>query len=528
MCQSGAAQCSRSAVGSAAEHQTTPYGVPVASRRAPSAGVRVPLSKGQWTLLHQLGEGHYGDVWAATDSHSDRGALKFVTNQPGAAREQLIAESSTGANVPHVIPLLDSGEFGHYLVLAMPLALESLSQYMDRSGPVLAVDEALTILLDIARALAGLASTAEPVVHRDLKPANVLRFEDGWYVADFGISRYVDATTSTHTHKQAGTPPYAAPEQWSGERATPKTDVYALGVMAFQMITGRLPFTGGARELERQHRYVKAPELTVGPTQLRELVAGMLFKAPGSRPTAAKVLDRLSQIARAELPGPGGGAHILAAAVQAKELKGSDAARERRTREQLLQDARRSLLPLVTELGDQIAEIAGRARVGRDPGRPEMLVDMGDGNLDLVVGLFRWDRGWPDLFDVAASSHIAVHLKNEVAGFGGRSHALWFGDLTHPGEYGWYEIAFREKEWHPGISSTMQPYAPVTDDEARRAFMESSGAPEIVWFKELDPADPTEFVDRWLKWLGQALAGTLSAPERFPKEPFDRSWRRPH
>src|SRR5258708_40144833 len=103
------------------------------------------------------------------------------------------------------------------------------------------MNEAVNILLDVAEALASLE---KDVVHRDLKPENILFYQGHWCLADFGIARYAEATTSPDTHKYSFTPPYAAPEQWRFERATPATDVYAFGVTAFELLQGHRPFRG--------------------------------------------------------------------------------------------------------------------------------------------------------------------------------------------------------------------------------------------------------------------------------------------
>src|SRR5699024_7455063 len=94
---------------------------------------------------------------------------------------------------------------------------------------------------DIATTLTDLDGS---VVHRDLKPENVLYLDGHWCLADFGIARYAEATTSPDTRKFALSPLYAAPERWKGERATTATDIYSLGVIAYELLSGEVPFTG--------------------------------------------------------------------------------------------------------------------------------------------------------------------------------------------------------------------------------------------------------------------------------------------
>ena len=120
------------------------------------------------------------------------------------------------------------------------------------------------------------------VVHRDLKPENVLRLDGRWCLADFGISRYAEATTAPDTRKFAMSPQYAAPERWRAERASGAADVYAVGVMAYEMLTGVLPFAGPAFEDFRDaHLHQDPAHLGEVPAALAALVEECLYKAPG-------------------------------------------------------------------------------------------------------------------------------------------------------------------------------------------------------------------------------------------------------
>ncbi|TCC45548.1 hypothetical protein E0H73_44435 [Kribbella pittospori] len=118
------------------------------------------------------------------------------------------------------------------------------------SRRTLGLAETIGVLLDVAGALEALS---DKVVHRDLKPENVLLLAGAWSVADFGIARYVDAVTATTTFKGWQTHEYAAPERWRVETATPATDVYSLGVMAYELIVGRRPFDGDQAALQDAH-----------------------------------------------------------------------------------------------------------------------------------------------------------------------------------------------------------------------------------------------------------------------------------
>jgi eukaryotic-like serine/threonine-protein kinase len=125
----------------------------------------------------------------------------------------------------------------------MPRAEMSLEDRLAAVDQAIDQAEGIDILIDVATALESLHSR---VVHRDFNSGNVLLYQGDWCLTDFGISRYAVATTDLATRKCSLTPAYAAPEQWHHGRATGATDVYAFGVVAFQILSGRLPFEGSS------------------------------------------------------------------------------------------------------------------------------------------------------------------------------------------------------------------------------------------------------------------------------------------
>jgi serine/threonine-protein kinase len=148
-------------------------------------------------------------------------------------------------------------------VLIMPRAEKSLLAHIREVQAPLGVAETVAILSEVATALSDLDGR---VVHRDLKPANILLLDGRWCLADFGISRYSEATTAPDTRKLAWTPQYAAPEQWRAERATAATDIYALGVIAYELLAGVRPFTGPEmHDYHHQHLHAAPPALDEVP-----------------------------------------------------------------------------------------------------------------------------------------------------------------------------------------------------------------------------------------------------------------------
>ena len=172
----------------------------------------------EWMLGERIGGGGFGQVYAAKSSSGRNGVVKLVPKAPGAQRELLFADLT---DVRNVVPIIDQGETVDHWVLAMPRADRSLRDYLKASEGPLSVEGAVAVLSDIATALTDLDGR---VVHRDLKPENVLLLDGHWCLADFGISRYAEATTAPDTRQHAMSPPYAAPERWRQERATSATD----------------------------------------------------------------------------------------------------------------------------------------------------------------------------------------------------------------------------------------------------------------------------------------------------------------
>jgi len=173
---------------------------------------QIRLQKYEWTLGELLDGGGFGRVYIASSPEVEVPAVaKLVPKAPGAERELLFVDLGDARNV---VPALDSGELDDDYVLVMERAEKSLRRHLAERGKLGEADAA-AVLRDVVATLEDLDGR---VVHRDLKPENVLLLKGRWCLADFGISRYAEATTAEDTRKFAMTPPYAAPEQWRWER----------------------------------------------------------------------------------------------------------------------------------------------------------------------------------------------------------------------------------------------------------------------------------------------------------------------
>lgn len=475
-----------------------------------------------WKLGRRLGEGGFAHVHEAVAENGDTGALKLIPKQPGAERELLFEDL---AGVPNVIPIIDAGEWTDYWVIVMPRAERSLREHLRLAGGRLAPADATRVLGDIAAALVGLGGR---VVHRDIKPENTLLWNDRWCLADFGIARYAEASTAPDTKKFAWTVAYAAPERWRAERATGATDVYAVGVMAHELLSGALPFPGPTDEdFREQHLHADPPRLDGVPPALAALVRECLHKAPEARPTAKALAERLERSARPLSPA----AERLRDAHEAEVRRASEAAA--RASAERSGEERANELYRAAKASDE--EIAGRLRRAvldaapstqplPFPGRSWVL-SLGRASL-AVTECTRTPRNafqhYRPVFEVIAHYVIRLQVPLDRFGYEGRSHSLWFCDARTAGEFHWYETAFMTF----GASRSEDPFAMEPSDEAGVAIAPVTGEYQVAWpFTQVDQGGEDEFIDRWIGWLAEAVNGQLRHPSRMPERDAEGSWR---
>jgi serine/threonine-protein kinase len=276
----------------------------------PSSGVGAPARRvGPFSLDALIGRGAAGEVHLATETASGaRVALKLVRLDEAAPDADLhrrfVAEAAAAQRLVHpdIVRVFGAGVADGLGWIAMePLAGCDLVRYT-RAARLLPEPVVLHVGARVARALAH--AHALGVVHRDVKPANVMVdwTADRVVLTDFGIARLADAQR-TRTGLVLGTPAYMAPEQLGGATADATGDVYALGVMLFELLTGRRPHEAASLgELLRQVAQQPAPDLRQLrpelPPALAALVAAALAKRPGERPAGAAALaDALETIA---------------------------------------------------------------------------------------------------------------------------------------------------------------------------------------------------------------------------------------
>lgn len=262
---------------------------------------------GGWRLGALIGQGSHGAVYHAT--RPDQAlpvALKLVRldGDAAAAGRAFKTATATAASLQHpgIVAVLDAGIEGGMGWLAMELVQGGDLTAFTHASKLLPPARVVQIALAVAEALDH--AHRRGVVHRDLKPANVLmRAADGAVkLADLGLVRADDAA-QTATGIVPGSPAYMAPEQLAGRVPNAQTDLYALGVLMFELLAGRLPHDAASMgELLRLVAFVPAPALQTLrpglPEPLCALVAGLLAKLPADRPDdAAAVTARLAGLA---------------------------------------------------------------------------------------------------------------------------------------------------------------------------------------------------------------------------------------
>ena len=494
-------------------------------------GARLELSS-TWIVGEQIDKGGFGRVYELAGG-SQPVVAKFVPKAPGADRELLFVDVKGARNV---VPIIDSGEFQDSWVMVMPKADKSLRRHLSESGDVLGFENALSVLLDVATALVDLDGS---VIHRDIKPENVLLLNGVWCLADFGISRYAAASTAPDTHKWALSPPYAAPERWRAERATSAADVYALGVMGFEMLKGRRPFAGPSMEDYRdQHLHDVVAPLEGVPAALATVLDECLFKAPATRPSPENLLARLAR--QLETP-PSGGLASLQAANQIEVRGRLDADREASVvasaaeqREDRVAVAKTIYERIANSLRDAILAAAPAATLTQDrnAGYARKLgwkVRLGDAEL-IVTDCTLREASWGDwqapAFKLDAWGSIGVRIPRTPYDYEGRAHSLWFGDIQAEGLFAWYESAFMLSPLG-AQRSTMDPFDLDPGEKAAKAVWSGMAEFQVAWpFTRLEPENLDEFVERWAGWFAKAALGTLGHPSSMPERPTQNTWRR--
>ncbi len=299
---------------------------------------------GRYRVDRLLGVGGFGRVYAGT--HTSLGepvAIKFLLSlwvERADVRARFRREAVTLAKLRHpgIVSVHDFGEHGEELFMAMELVRgRGLDKVIEAEGPALPVLQVLHWMDEILAVLE--AAHGADIVHRDMKPENVMLLAAGdrterIKVLDFGLALAQDTASRerlTASGTVQGTPSYMSPEQCRGRDVGPPTDIYAVGIMLFEMLSGRLPFDAPSMtDLIVKHMFVEPPtmrELGAPPdvtSAMESAVRRALSKEPSTRPSAAELRDLLKSIAR------GDDAHTVAELNVAARLSNAAQSREER------------------------------------------------------------------------------------------------------------------------------------------------------------------------------------------------------
>ncbi len=254
------------------------------------------LLGGRYELTSRIAVGGMGEVWRGRDTVLEREVAakimkdEYLSDQGFLARFRAEARSMGAVSDPGIAGVYDYGEENGSPYLVMEFVPgESLAALLDR-GPMSEADT-LSIVAQAAQALH--AAHMSGVVHRDVKPGNLLITPDFRVkITDFGIARVADQAPLTKTGQVMGTAQYLAPEQATGKGSTPKSDLYSLGIIAYEALAGNRPFTGDSQveiaiaQVNRQHPPL--PETVSEP--VRRLVDSLLSKRPEKRPASGAAL----------------------------------------------------------------------------------------------------------------------------------------------------------------------------------------------------------------------------------------------
>jgi serine/threonine-protein kinase len=272
----------------------------------------------RYRIDRELGAGGMATVYLARDLRHEREvALKVLRTElaESIGRQRFLREIRLAAslNHPHILPLYDSGEAQGFLYFVMPVMQgQTLRDRLRKEGR-LSVESAVRIATEVADALDY--AHRHDVIHRDIKPENILLHEGHAVVADFGIGKAIvaaanESSTFTQVGVTVGTPAYMSPEQAAGDELDGRSDLFALGCVLYEMLTGEVAFTGATAQAIIASRFLHTPPDIAArhpatPSGVSQTVAKLLSKAPNDRhATGAQVIASLMSAPRPTVTPP--------------------------------------------------------------------------------------------------------------------------------------------------------------------------------------------------------------------------------
>ena len=499
-------------------------------------------------LIHEIWEidtnktlgspGGFGEVFLGKGSSGDVAIKQLkVTATQAAHRELQIGQSLYERSLQHVVPILDYGQDAdsdrYYIV--MPVCDRSLQDDINDKGDCSPAD-CIEILIAI---LYGLKE-AKDITHRDIKPPNILMHEAKWKIADFGIAKFVEDSTSLETLRNCLTPAYAAPEQWLLRRPTNATDIYAVGCIAHALSTGAPPFSGNFDSLREQHLKETPKSLDSLPASVRSLVSQMMRKSPEIRPSLDRCIAVLEKARGAgaksvrEVDNKFAQAVSELAVAQANQEAVQQAIEERRrNRELIFNEAASELCQIKNRLFD---EIKSHVQDVMESTFSDSLLQIGKATLvfdtsessssckglrrsdpDQIGGEAGWGlHGRQSEWDIVACTSISIEQQAHHKPYK-RCANIVFGRPSKDSDYRWYEMAFYSLSSSPAKWADGDPFCLEYVWEIDAALSSVMDVNNLAHNPvPMDAEDEDSFIEYWMDIVAQAMVGKLVNPSRMP------------
>src|SRR5699024_4522508 len=261
----------------------------------------------RYEIIRYIGGGGMSRVYLARDMILDRDVAIKILNYDFSNEEELKrrfmreALSATSLTHPNIVNIYDVGEDGDFYYLVMEYVDgQTLKEYIVEHGP-LTPEQAIPIMEQLVSAISN--AHYNGIIHRDIKPQNILMDHDGNVkITDFGIAMALSATVQTRTNSVLGTVHYLSPEQARGGMATKKSDIYALGIVLYELLTGKLPFSGeSAVAIALKHLQEDTPSIKALFPTIPQSVENVILKATAKESivryqSAEEMLEDLSTV----------------------------------------------------------------------------------------------------------------------------------------------------------------------------------------------------------------------------------------
>jgi eukaryotic-like serine/threonine-protein kinase len=495
----------------------------------------IKLPGGEWEYddAFPLGKaGGFGEVFRGCGAEGDVAVkrLKIDANQ-AAHRELKIGQQLMQRTLLHIVPITDAGqdsESDRYFLI-MPVCEFSLQDIINKRNGSVDMDTASEAITGI---IAGL-SEVKDITHRDLKPANILYHAGKWKIADFGIAKFVEDSTSMETLRDSLTPTYAAPEQWLGERPTTATDIYALGCIIYALFMGRPPFLGSIDDIRESHLHSAPNLITNLPPRFAAFVSHMLRKPPNARPTLLRCAQVFSELKNSSKANNGTHPLIEEASKRVAETEAREeaerqaAATLQHERNELFKDAKTELLAIRDRLFSKIRDSSESVRINTRGNQLNFgLAELEFSREPMILNEFTVSRhasgvkpyhhtGW----DVLAWSIISIKCQSAYSNPYIWSASLLFTDRKDGTGYRWYEVAF----WTLSGSNINEPFGlEGYEDDIDIALARNIIHTVNVAYGPfpIDGEDEESFISRWINLVAKAAIGKLSRPMNMPISDF--------